>query len=695
MKNTTSNELFRLSAILYADNNYEVSTQTIHKKIIESALSANGNQFISIPSLCAKIADLYELVFSEDDVVNVICNPKNEGFEISSFKGERMVKLTMQREGAIVSKIKDQTIDDYISEFEQIFRLEAKDIVYKFLYELFNNDIQNFQRLTNIKKCATDSLYKVDNHNYSAQEKEIINSFLQWDNPLKDKAIFDLSSYAIEYSILTNNSAISIQSLRNKHIYLDTNVIYRALGINGSSRETLTKTFLRKFNEVGEKLYISKYTESEFKDSIKFHVDNIEKFNTPRVSSEVYIEASVNDEIYNYYHKWRTNKANSSTSLFLAHIYNLYEQFKVEYKIIVNNICPYNADSDEVVQQLQHMSSQILSKKAEVDVTTYEHSAYIDAQNILWIEQIRGRVCRNIHDANSFLISTDQTLRRWDYLRNDNIPVVLLPSQWLSIVLRFLSRTNNDYKSFVSFLNLRNNEHVISGEQLQVVLAGIGEITTEVETQKHLVDILVDNRFKNILDADNDNAELYDRAKQFAKSELDNEIATLKRQQSDLERKVTTLENVVTEGSKRYKGIKNYVNIEKSRADKAETSLTKKVEQHNTEIKRAMSLVVDPQMRRWTFVLPIIFLTCIVILSIYLSCAIWVDAFPKEYNILDYIDNTDGVRKDILSYILLGILGLYSSFGFLIYKRWLSKKHREAHRSQLEQEYYAKIRSSH
>lgn len=695
MKNTTSNELFRLSAILYADNNYEVSTQTIHKKIIESALSANGNQFISIPSLCAKITDLYELVFSEDDVVNVICNPKNEGFEISSFKGERMVKLTMQREGVIVSKIKDQTIDDYISEFEQIFRLEAKDIIYKFLYELFNNDIQNFQRLTNIKKCATESLYKVDNHNYSAQEKEIINSFLLWDNPLKDKAIFDLSSYAIEYSILTNNSAISIQSLRNKHIYLDTNVIYRALGINGSSRETLTKTFLRKFNEVGEKLYISKYTESEFKDSIKFHVDNIEKFNTPRVSSEVYIEASVNDEIYNYYHKWRTNKANSSTSLFLAHIYNLYEQFKVEYKIIVNNICPYNADSDEVVQQLQHMSSQILSKKAEVDVTTYEHSAYIDAQNILWVEQIRGCVCRNIHDANSFLISTDQTLRRWDYLRNDNIPVVLLPSQWLSIVLRFLSRTNNDYKSFVSFLNLRNNEHVISGEQLQVVLAGIGEITTEVETQKHLVDILVDNRFKNILDADNDNAELYDRAKQFAKSELDNEIATLKRQQSDLERKVSTLENVVTESSKRYKGIKNYVNIEKSRADKAETSLTRKVEQHNTEIKRAVSLAVDPQMRRWTFVLPIICLTCIVILSIYLSCAIWVDAFPKEYNILDYIDNTEGIRNDIMSYILLGILGLYSSFGFLIYKRWLSKKHREAHRSQLEQEYYAKIRSSH
>ena len=34
MKNTTSNELFRLAAILYADNNYEVSTQINPRFII-------------------------------------------------------------------------------------------------------------------------------------------------------------------------------------------------------------------------------------------------------------------------------------------------------------------------------------------------------------------------------------------------------------------------------------------------------------------------------------------------------------------------------------------------------------------------------------------------------------------------------------------------------------------------------------
>ena len=692
MKNTISNELFRLAAILYADNNYEVSTQTIHKKVIESALSTNGNQFVSIPSLCTKISELYEIVFSEDDVYNVIHNPKNDGFELSTFNGERMVKLTQQRECIIATKIKDQTIDDYISDFERLFHLEARAIIYKFLYELFNNDIQSFQRLTNIKKSTKECLYKVDNHNYSEHEKEIINGFLQWDNPLKDKAIFDLSSYAIEYSILTNNSTISIQSLRNKQIYLDANVIYRALGINGSSREILTRTFLQKFNEVGEKLYISKYTESEFKDSIKFHVDNIEKFNTPRVSSEVYIEASVNEEIYNYYHKWRTHKANSNTSLFLAHIYQLYESFKTEYKITVENICPYNGDNEEVLLRLQQMSSHILSKKAEADIATYEHSAYIDAQNILWIEHTRGRVCRTIHDANSFLISTDQTLRRWDYLRNDDIPVVLLPSQWLSIVLRFLSRTNNDYKSFVSFLNLRNNEHIISGEQLQIVMAGISEITADVETQKQLVDILIDNRFKNILEGGSDSDELYDRAKSFAKSETDKEIAILKAKQTDLENKVSKLEHAVTTTSKRYSGVKNYVNIEKQRANKAELSLIQKVEQHNTEIQKSMSLVVDPQMRRWTFGLPIICVVGLIIRSAYLGCSVWGNQIPSNLNIFDYIDSVSGFRKEFMGSILVGIVSVYGICLRLIFKRWFSNDYRDKYRNKLIAEYYKKIK---
>lgn len=421
MNTNPTNELFRLSAILYADNNYEVSPQTTHRKIIESALFENGNKFISIPDLCNYISNTYELVFSEDEILNVIRSPRNSGFELSLYKRAQVVRLTENRMDALHSKIKNKTIDDYIAEFEAIFNISAKEIIYRFLYELFSNDVGSFQRLINAKK-QTANQYRINSQNYSESEKEIVNNFLNWEQPQKDKAIFDISSYAIEYSILTNkNNSLSFQTLRNKQIYLDANVIYRALGINGASRETLTKTFLQKFNDVGEKLYISKFTDTEFKESIKFHIDNIRRFNNPRVSSSVYIENSINEEICNFYHKWRTGKVNGSTDLFLAYVYSLYDQFISKFKIEIDRTCPYNLENEDTKSQLREMGSQIFEAKRQQDSTAYENSAYIDAQNILWLETKRANKNSTIHETSYFLISSDQILRRWDYLRNDNV----------------------------------------------------------------------------------------------------------------------------------------------------------------------------------------------------------------------------------------------------------------------------------
>lgn len=501
----------------------------------------NGNQFITIPNLCIYINATYELVFSEDEINDIIKSPKNSGFEISSNKGKLIVRLTNEREDVLRSKIKDKTIDDYIVEFETLFSISAKELIYKFLYELFSNDVGSFQKLINAKKQTTEQ-FRVNPQNYSDSEKDIINNFLNWEQPFKDKAIFDISSYAIEYSILTNKSnSLSFQSLRNKQIYLDANVIYRALGINGEAREVLTKTFLQKFNDVGEKLIITKFTEEEFKDSIKFHINNIRRFNNPRVSSSVYVENSFNEEICNFYHKWRSKRVNSSTDLFLAHIYNLYDEFVKKYNITIEKKCPYNIEDEHIQSQLREMSAQIYSQKQQQDNTAYENSAYIDAENTLWIETKRGNKCNNIHETGYFLISTDQVLRRWDYLRNDNIPIVLLPSQWLSIILRFLNRTNDDYKSFVNFLNLRSNEQAISGEKLQIILAGISEITADVETQRGLMNILVENRFKDIINGDKDDETIFERAKYFAKSETDKRIEELKQNQDDLKNTVNSL----------------------------------------------------------------------------------------------------------------------------------------------------------
>ncbi len=51
MNPNNKNQLFRLSAVLYADNNYIVSGKTTLRKIIETGLFAMGRDSVSVHEL--------------------------------------------------------------------------------------------------------------------------------------------------------------------------------------------------------------------------------------------------------------------------------------------------------------------------------------------------------------------------------------------------------------------------------------------------------------------------------------------------------------------------------------------------------------------------------------------------------------------------------------------------------------------
>ena len=151
-----------------------------------------------------------------------------------------------------------------------------------------------------------------------------------------------------------------------------------------------------------------------------------------------------------------------------------------------------------------------------------------DAQNILLIEEKRKSNKDNIFNTIYFLISADKLLQKWDSNRaykNDVTPIVLLPSQWLSIILRYINRSKDDFKSFVAFLNLKMNDNVITGEQFQAILAGVSEVTTNIEQQTTFVKNFIDNDFKKQrIEPEN----IKETAKLYAKKELEKENEILK-----------------------------------------------------------------------------------------------------------------------------------------------------------------------
>jgi hypothetical protein len=558
MTKEQKNQLFRLATVLYADNNYEVTPKTIHRKIIESTLLDCDNVQMSVHQIIDYIDEYYHFTFDEEEIKSIVNNPKETGFQVGKDKGnEYLINLTEQRKQTLLSKVDNQNIDYFIKEFINTLEIteniiDAKSLIYKFLYELINSNISGFSKLLNSKNQLTE-LINIEQSQFNDLEKEIINKFLSWDNDGKNKAIFDIASYGIEYCLITNNSenSIHLNSLKNKTFYLDTNVLFRALGINGENRQKRTISFLSKFTEAGETLSISRFSEMEFKATIKYYIAQIAKHNSPRINPKVFTSYKAQSDFFDFYHKWRMNRINSSLEYFETHILVLFEEFMTKFKASIDYAIPFDEKEEKTLKILTEIASDIHGYKSrEGSINGFETSNW-DAKNIHLIENRRNGKNGNLVDTKFFFLSTDQGLRRWDFQRSNVTPIVLLPSQWMSILLRYVNRTSDDFKSFVSFLNMPQNEKEVSYEKLQLILTGISEITEDAEKQSSIIKILVEKKFKDVLQKGYTDDDIIEHSKTFAKTALEKDLGELSQLHTQLEgkfesHKATTLVKIET-----------------------------------------------------------------------------------------------------------------------------------------------------
>ena len=426
------------------------------------------------------------------------------------------------------------------------------------------------------------------------------------------------------------------------------------------NRQNRTTTFLKKFTETNTQLVISKFSETEFKDTIAFYIDKLNKKPLVRpinqaIFQEKYFKSL--SDIYDFYYKWRAGKYNDSLDLFEAHIMALYEKFKTDFQVSTDYKIPFEEKNDKVIAEINDLASSICSFKSQDGVGNGFNSYTIDASNILLVETKREGKSANIFEAKHFIISTDQYLRRWDYQRNLLTPIVILPSQWLSILLRYVNRTSDDFKSFVSFLNLPNTESKIQSEQLHVILSGISEMTENFEQQRHIVQAIVQKKFDGILEKGTQNDEdILERTKAFAKTELEKKIDDISTKHDNLK---AELDEHKISSSTKLSDLQQE-NLEKQK------DIDDKVKE-NKELKNKLRQdFIDKQLKKWKrpayWAIPIIILI-LVFFYFQLFHTDW------EYNyiqqLVDYIDNNPSETKQDWMRILING-GLLSVLGWLI-----------------------------
>ena len=191
-----NSEIFRLATILYADNNYEVSPKTIQRKVVESLFIENKNLFLGIHTLIDLLKSKYTLHFTEDEIYDIVSN--SEYFNTSICKIQDLkITLTTKRYDTICSKINYNNLDYFINEFHKInnaYQLrDLKDVIYRFLYEIFQINVTSFSKLIDPKIEITE-LININDYNFKPLEIEIVNGFLNWEHNEKNKNIFNIET---------------------------------------------------------------------------------------------------------------------------------------------------------------------------------------------------------------------------------------------------------------------------------------------------------------------------------------------------------------------------------------------------------------------------------------------------------------------------------------------------------------------
>ena len=162
----------------------------------------------------------------------------------------------------------------------------------------------------------------------------------------------------------------------------------------------------------------------------------------------------------------------------------------------------------------------------------------MDARNMYWIECARKNNNIDISSTKYYFVTSDQKLQYWDGQHSVNQPLTLLPSQWMGLLLKYVSRSSDDYKSFISFMNLPKEDSTLSEDELQSIMAGISEMTEEFSKQESIIESMIEVKFGDILQGNiQENAKIYAKNKleeDFAKQIVEKE--TIKRlEEKDLE----------------------------------------------------------------------------------------------------------------------------------------------------------------
>jgi len=553
----------------------EQSATTVNKyicKLVECIIFYSNNTPINVSELCKQIESQFELEFDILEVENAIkAKGRNRIVEnngMYTLTPKALDQLSNQSDpNSLLSKYINEFIEKGNKSYNPDILLSE---IQKYLYHCFNSSTENLLALLHSNKIKM-----TDNYSISNEMVQQINEFISWDNSEKNKLLYDIISFSYEYCMLTTkkNSLLSKKIFKGKRFYLDSNIIFRMAGINKDERQFVTESFIRKCTEVGIELYYTSETLSELYRVINNQVKYIKHLTHGHapVSYELLETIDNANEINDFYIlfcKWCAEKGNKYNDYISFHNY-LKELIRntignLKYIDIPNKHLSINREDFEI----QCKSLDTYKKEKRPTRANSQESLQADINNILYILSLRKKT--QIHDlwqTKDYIVSADQLLASWAKKSYSGLPIVVIPSTWLSIILRFSGRTNNDYRSYCLFMGLR--QHRVEDEDIIInpvkLLNAVSERTTERSIKETIINEIISNKDQYFFESPKDYTIAVEKAFESILKEKADEVTNqyksiISEQATKFEQEKNDLEKQLEESSTEEAFIIKYAN---------------------------------------------------------------------------------------------------------------------------------------
>lgn len=467
--------------------------------IIFEILYENNNSEMPADILYLKTNEKFNTALEKDFFDNLLV--KSNSFELLTTENAPLVKLTSEKYTEIDKNISDYSIEPHIEKFldQKKYPSEKKNVILEILFQSIYENIYTFtpeKIKTIIPQNISDKLQQED--------LDIFNAFLEFDEPTKNRCLYNQFAKAIEFAILTSGKGVTQFSenlYKDKCYLLDTNIIFRLIGVGGVERQNTITQLLKDCIKQGIGFEYSHHTLLELNKKLEqcvIEIQRAEKSKKIQIVEDVFEKNPhyFNDDFITQYCRLRIEK-----------IVNSPEQYEIEmkakFKALCNELNIQQANHNIKIEESERniFSFFLINKRKEINgfFRYSNNQAKVDAHNVLYVRKQRGQNNYNYADVKSFYLTTDRGLNK--ILSTDKdvlIPETILPSQ-LFIIHNPLSNNSTvepDYKTFFRFLKRRTSEFKLRGKDVINYITQARIYTTNTQSISSLVTAYSDQRYK-------------------------------------------------------------------------------------------------------------------------------------------------------------------------------------------------------